>query len=79
MVNASSGPDNPATDPPAPSPPRMHPPRRSIIARRALALALALAGIGTVLCFLQVSPLVVLAIVCLGVGASLVAAALARP
>jgi hypothetical protein len=49
------------------------------LAHRAIALALALAGLGTALAVLHVSPLVLLAVVGLSVGASLVAAALSEP
>lgn len=50
-----------------------------VFAQRALALALALAGLGAALAFLHVSPLVLLAVVCLGVGAALLAAAFTGP
>lgn len=51
-----------------------HPP---VLAHRAIALALVLAGLGTALAVLEVSPPILLALVCLSVCASLVAAALA--
>ncbi|HEY8379672.1 MAG TPA: hypothetical protein VIK91_24435 [Nannocystis sp.] len=46
------------------------------LAHRAIVLALVLAGLGTALAAFEVSPLILLALVCLSVCASLAAAAL---